>query len=179
MPVRNETSTRFMDELRIISPWAYFFAALGFAVVLVAVVFAALMDKSGARFYTLPVLVPLGIIAGAALACYILLIGYVNGDASRRGMSRVAWTLLAILIPNALGIVLYFVLRKPRPPNCPQCAAVIDHGFGFCPRCRHRLTPVCAQCQRSVHADDKFCPYCGGDLAAGVSNVSTPVSSQS
>ena len=31
MPVRNETSTRFMDEIRVISRWAYFFAFLGFA----------------------------------------------------------------------------------------------------------------------------------------------------
>jgi predicted amidophosphoribosyltransferase len=51
--------------------------------------------------------------------------------------------LLAIFIPNALGIVLYFVLRKPRIANCPQCGAVVEPGFGFCPQCRHRLTAVC------------------------------------
>lgn len=173
MPVKNETSTHFMDEVRIISPWAFFFAFLGFAAVAGAVVFATLTDKSGARFYSLPVLVPLGIVAGTAITCYILLIGYVNCDAGRRGMSRLAWTLLAIFIPNALGIVLYFVLRKPRPPNCPQCNAVIEPGFGFCPRCRYRLTPVCPQCQRGVHEGDKFCPYCGRDLGAGVNDAVT------
>ena len=168
MPIKNETSTRFMDEVRIISPWAFFIAAIGCAVVAAAVVFSALTDKSGDRFYSLAVLVPIGLVAGTALACYILLIGYINRDAGRRGMSRLAWTLLAIFIPNALGIVLFFVLRKPRTPNCPQCGAVIEPGFGFCPRCRHRLTPVCPQCQRSVHQGDTFCPYCGHDLPPAV-----------
>ena len=179
MPVRNETSTRFMDEVRIISPWAFGFALLGYAVMGAAVVFAILRDKTGDPFYRLPVLVPLGIVAGTAIACYILLIGYVNRDAGRRGMSRLGWTLLAIFVPNALGIVLYFVLRKPRTLNCPQCSTVVEPGFGFCPRCRYRLTPVCPQCQRGVHEGDKFCAYCGRDFGASGNTVSGPVPNQS
>jgi hypothetical protein len=101
MPVRNETSTRFMDEIRVISPWAYFFAFLGFAAAGAAIVFATLTDRTGDRFYTLPVLLPLGLLGGIIIACYVLLIGYVNGDAARRGMSRLGWTLLAIFIPHA------------------------------------------------------------------------------
>jgi RNA polymerase subunit RPABC4/transcription elongation factor Spt4 len=171
MPVRTETSTRFMDEVHIIEPWAYVFALLGYTAAAAAVVFATLTNKTGDRFYTLPVLVPLGIVGGTAIACYILLIGYINRDAGRRGMSRLAWTLLAIFIPHALGIVLYFVLRKPRALNCPQCAAVVEPGFGFCPRCRCRLNAVCPQCQRGVNAGDKFCPYCGGNLETSGNTV--------
>lgn len=174
MPVRNETSTRFMDEVRIISPWTYVVAFLSYLVAAAAVVSPTLTDKSGDHFHRLPVLVPLAIMGGTALACYILLIGYVNSDAGRRGMSRLGWTLLAIFIPHALGIVLYFVLRKPLTSNCPQCTAVVEPGFGFCPRCQCRLNATCPQCQRSVHAADKFCPYCGRGLGAvvngGVSN---------
>ena len=44
---------------------------------------------------------------------YIALIGYVNADSRRRGMRSLMWTLLAIFVPNALGIILYFVLRDP------------------------------------------------------------------
>jgi hypothetical protein len=179
MPVKNETSTRFMDEVRIISPWAYIIASLGYVAAGAAVVFATLTTKTADPFYRLPVLVPLAIVGGTLIACYILLIGYVNRDAGRRGMSRLAWTLLAIFIPHALGIVLYFVLRQPRTANCPQCSAVVEPGFGFCPRCRCRLNAICPQCQRGVNAADKFCPYCGGDLGTSVNNVSVPLSSQS
>ena len=104
MPVRNETSTRFIDEVRIISQWTYVVAFLSYPVAAAAVVFTTLTDKSGDHFHKLPVLVPLAIMGGTALACYILLIGYVNSDAGRRGMSRLGWTLLAIFIPHALGI---------------------------------------------------------------------------
>jgi len=176
MPVKNETSTRFMDEVRIISPWAFFIALLAFAAMVALLVFISLTDRNGPP--PMPVAVPLGIVAGMLIACYILLIGYVNRDAGRRGMSRVLWTLLAIFIPNALGIVLYFILRKPRVSNCPQCGAQVEPGYGFCPGCRHRLNPVCPQCQRGVHVTDKFCPYCGGDLAAGVNAPSLPSPNQ-
>jgi RNA polymerase subunit RPABC4/transcription elongation factor Spt4 len=179
MPVKNESSTRFMDEVRIISPVAYVVALLGVGVVAAAVVCGALMDKSGDPFYKLPVLIPVGLVGAALVVCYILLIGYINQDAGRRGMNRVVWTLLAIFIPNALGIVLYFVLRNPRSPNCPQCSSVVEPGFGYCPRCRYALAPLCPQCQRSVHDGDKFCPYCGGELGKPGSGASGAVPSQS
>jgi Double zinc ribbon/Phospholipase_D-nuclease N-terminal len=168
MPVRNETSTRFADEVRIISPWAFFIAALGFLAAVVGMALIAVFDKSAKPAPPLPVLVIFGIVAGSLIACYVLLIGYINRDAGRRGMSRILWTLIAIFVPNALGIVLYFVLRKPRIAHCPQCGSGVEQGFGFCPRCRCRLAPVCPHCRRSVTLGDKFCPYCGGDLAVGV-----------
>jgi Double zinc ribbon len=179
MPVRNETSTRFIDEVRSISTWFFGFASLAYVMAGAAIVFATLNDKSGDPFYRLPILIPLGILGGTAIACYILLIGYINRDAGRRGMSRLGWTLLAILIPNALGIVLYFVLRKPRTLNCPQCSAAVEPGFGFCPRCRCRLNAVCPQCRRGVSAGDKFCPYCAADLGPSSNPTSAPVPNQS
>jgi hypothetical protein len=171
MPVKTETSTRFMDEVHIISPVAFVLAILPYPAAIAAIVFATL---SGKPPMPLAAMVALGIVGGTILACYILLIGYVSSDAGRRGMSRLGWTLLAIFIPNALGIVLYFVLRRPRIATCPQCCAPLEPGFGFCPRCRYLLNPTCPKCQRSVHAGDKFCPYCGSDLGGEV-NVSMEV----
>src|ERR1700679_1574827 len=129
MPVRNDNSTRFMDEVRIISPWAFAIASLGYVAAGAAVVFATLTNKTTDPFYRLPVLVPLAIAGGTLIACYILLIGYLNRDAGRRGMSRPSWTLLASFIPNALGIVLYFVLRKPLIATCPQCGTPLEPGL--------------------------------------------------
>jgi hypothetical protein len=179
MPVRSDSSTRFADQLRIIPMWAYIVAILGYVAAGAAVVFAALSSKNSDPFFRGPVLVPLGLAGGTVIACYVLLIGYINQDAGRRGMSRLGWTLLAIFIPNGLGIVLYFVLRKPLAPNCPQCSGRVEPGFGFCPHCRCRLTPVCPQCQRTVHLNDKFCPYCGVDLAATAPSASVPAAQQS
>ena len=179
MPIKNEPSTRFMDEVRIISPWAFVIASLGYVVAGAAAVFATHTAKTGDQFYRWPVLLPLAIAGGTVIACYILLVGYINRDAGRRGMSRLFWTLLAIFIPKALGVVLYFVMRKPRTLNCPQCSAVVEPGFGFCPRCRCRLNAVCPQCHRGVNAGDKFCPYCGRDLGSSGDAVSVPVPNQS
>ncbi len=165
MPVKNEASTRFMDEIRIISPWANNIAFIAFASMVI--VFSVLTpgDKNPPPRAGM---VLVGILLGVVLASYILLIGYINRDAGRRNMSRVLWTFVAILIPNALGIVLYFILRKPRVTFCSQCNAVIEPGFGFCPNCRHRLAGTCPQCQRSVTGGGKYCPYCGADLGTVV-----------
>jgi RNA polymerase subunit RPABC4/transcription elongation factor Spt4 len=161
MPIKNDTSTRFVDELRIISPWGFFIAFLAFSAMVALLVLVTPADKVPP---SKAVLALLGVVLGAVAACYVLLIGYINRDAGRRRMSRVSWTLLAIFIPNALGIVLYFILRKPRMANCSQCGAVVEHGSSFCPQCRYRLAPSCRQCQRSVNASDKFCPFCGTDI---------------
>jgi RNA polymerase subunit RPABC4/transcription elongation factor Spt4 len=164
MPVKKET-TNFADEVKIISPVAWVIAVIGFVGILCTMVLATIFDKRNPPG-TITLMAPLGVFVGAAVACIILLIGYINRDAGRRGMSRTVWTLLAIFIPNALGIVLYFILRKPRIAHCPQCGTALEPGFGFCPSCRYRLSPVCGHCQRAIHAGDKFCPYCGADLGA-------------
>src|SRR4051794_15250804 len=42
---------------------------------------------------------------------YLLLVGYIYGDAKRRGMRPLLWALLGFFIPNMIGIILYFILR--------------------------------------------------------------------
>jgi len=171
MPVKNETSTRFMDEVRIISPWVYGLVGLGFLAAIAAVVYG---NRSGKPPFPLVATVPLAIFGGTIVGCYILLIGYLYRDAARRGMSPLAWTFLAICVPNALGIVLYFVLRKPRVVTCPQCGNDLQPGFNFCPSCNYKLSPSCPQCQRVVGANDVCCPYCGTSLRNQGASVSSP-----
>jgi len=170
MTLGNQTSTRSKDEIHIFAPWA--FSLFGIVFLTIVVLFVTIVGRDPKA----PPLVTrclLGMLAGAVLGCYAVLIGYVNQDAGRRGMSRLLWTLIAIFVPNGLGIVLYFVLRKPRAVTCPQCNAAVEPGFSYCPSCRNRLRPACPHCQRSVDPGDKFCPYCGGtlELGAGVSSA--------
>ena len=55
----------------------------------------------------------IGLGVGTIAAAFVLLAGYVYADAARRGMPPIPWTALAVLIPNGVGFVLYFLLRKP------------------------------------------------------------------
>ena len=55
----------------------------------------------------------IGLAGGTLAGAFFLLAGYVYADAVRRGMPPIPWTALAVLIPNCVGFVLYFLLRKP------------------------------------------------------------------
>src|SRR5579863_9304562 len=175
MATRNQPYTRSQDEIRVLAPWAYYL----FAAVFVAgtILFTAIVGLD-AKAPRPPFRLLIGLLCGSFLACYAVLIGYVNQDAGRRRMSRLLWTLVAIFVPNGLGIVLYFVLRKPRVAHCPQCEAEVEPGFSFCPRCRNRLQPACPHCQRSVNPGNKFCPYCGGDLESNAVVSSSTATNQ-
>ncbi|MBV9341873.1 MAG: zinc ribbon domain-containing protein, partial [Acidobacteria bacterium] len=120
----------------------------------------------------------LGLLAGIGGGAYVLLLGYVNRDSKRRGMSPVLWTLVALLIPNGVGILLYFVLRQPLQSACPQCGNAVQVEYHFCPRCNYKLGPSCARCQRVVAVNDIYCPYCGNSLGnEGAPASSAPVPS--
>jgi RNA polymerase subunit RPABC4/transcription elongation factor Spt4 len=112
-------------------------------------------------------------LAGKILFCYgmmlaifllVLLQGYVYGDAKRRGMRYVMWTLVAVLVPNALGIILYFILRDPRPITCLACHASVRAKFTFCPHCGGALAKTCPNCGDAVEAGWSHCPRCGRAL---------------
>ena len=169
MQVTSDKHTGFSDELRFIPKWAWTVAAL--LLVGIPVLFATVLshDPKAPR---LAALIPLGILCGFVGVCYFLLIVYVNRDAGRRGMNRWVWTLLAVFIPNALGIILYFLLRQPLPLTCPHCGAKVRNDYGYCPNCGSNLSPRCPQCQHAVHATDVYCPYCGNRLDK--TNSSTP-----
>lgn len=103
----------------------------------------------------------MAVFAGLFAAAWILVIGYINADAGRRGMGRVLWTLIAIFVPNCLGILLYFLLRKPFLRKCAGCGAMVDPSFQFCQRCGCVMSPTCTNCGRGVSHEFICCPYCG------------------
>jgi hypothetical protein len=102
------------------------------------------------------------------LLFYILLVGYVYGDAKRRYMRHVMWTLIAALVPNAIGVILYFVLRDPLPVACPNCQTPARLGFTYCPKCGTAVKRSCEGCGRAVEVDWTNCAYCGRKLGSSV-----------
>jgi RNA polymerase subunit RPABC4/transcription elongation factor Spt4 len=165
----------FTEELKIIPKTARIIA--GFAYV-AAVVFWILMFlfSHDREMQSLPEAGKIAVVLlpGVILACYVLLIGYVNGDARRRGMRYVMWTLLAMFIPNAIGIILYFILRDPLMKPCPGCSLIVRPGFTFCPHCGTSLRPTCSNCGKAVEIGWANCPQCGTKLP-GVGPAPNPI----
>jgi hypothetical protein len=110
--------------------------------------------------------IALGLFAAAIPALYVLLLGYVYGDAKRRGMRQWLWVLLAIFIPNGIGIILYFVLRDPLMFYCSSCGASAKSTYTFCPNCSTPLRPTCTQCGQGIERGWKHCPNCGAPAPA-------------
>jgi hypothetical protein len=79
-----------------------------------------------------------GLLVGALIAAWVLGLGYVYGDARRRTMPPTLWTLIAALVPNLLGFLLYLVLRRPIASPCLQCGQPITAEQRFCPWCGYR-----------------------------------------
>ncbi len=77
----------------------------------------------------------IGMGIGAFGGAFVLLAGYVYADASRRGMPPIPWTALAVMIPNCVGFVLYFLLRKPILLACSSCGCGVAPDAAFCSRC--------------------------------------------
>ncbi|HXJ16338.1 MAG TPA: zinc ribbon domain-containing protein [Candidatus Polarisedimenticolia bacterium] len=108
--------------------------------------------------------VVLPVLAFAITFTGIMLFGYIYGDAKRRGMRYVLWTLLAFFVPYAIGIILYFILREPLPSSCPTCRATVLSKYTFCPSCGTPVRPVCPQCGKRVEIGWSNCGNCGTKL---------------
>ncbi len=159
--------SRFTEELSVIPRTARIIAA---CVWIAATSGLVLLVRSGAdrELATAPPALRIFLIGffPIVLTIYALLIGYVYADAKRRGMHYVMWTLLAMFIPDGIGIILYFVLRDPPMRACPSCAQLAKSGFTFCPHCGTSLLPTCPNCGRGVELGWSNCPHCGTKLPA-------------
>jgi hypothetical protein len=69
------------------------------------------------------------------VAGWILALGFVYGDAKRRGMPAGIWTLMVGLIPNLIGFLLYFALRRPLLEACGSCGGGVGRSQRFCSIC--------------------------------------------
>jgi len=161
--------------------WAVVPTAARWLAVLVSLAFAALMGAifllpaiasgDSRALYALGPIFLLTLFGIVPIVLYVLLVGYVYGDAQRRAMNPLLWTLLAIFIPSAIGIILYFILRDPIAVPCPSCGTPARKGHAFCASCGAAVRPGCAQCRQPVEPTWRNCPSCGASLVAGLTRA--------
>ncbi|MCL6565861.1 MAG: zinc ribbon domain-containing protein [Acidobacteriia bacterium] len=156
--------SRFREEIKIIPNLAWVIGFLLYAGLFLFLAMFVLRQEPEPAGWPLVAKAALAIVVPLPLFMFVLLIGYVYADAKRRRMNHVLWTLLAIFIPNGLGIILYFILRDPAPTPCPNCGMMTGKGFAFCPSCGFALAPRCPSCGRGVEAKWTYCGYCGTSL---------------
>ena len=113
--------TSFSDEIRIIPRTAWVIGLLAYGCLSSLLMFVAMPQDHKLSHWPLVGQIAFSFGIPLTLLVYVLLIGYVNADARRRGMRYVMWTLLAIFLPNSVGVILYFVLRDPMPLRCGKC----------------------------------------------------------
>jgi hypothetical protein len=164
--------SRFDQEWAMVptaARWLAVLASLAYAA-LMAAVFLLPAWAAGDRHAVL-MLVPiflLALLGVVPIALWVLLVGYVYGDARRRAMHGLLWTLLAIFIPSGIGIILYFILREPIAVPCPSCGTPARKGHAYCASCGDPVRRACAQCHQPVEASWRNCPSCGASLTAAI-----------
>lgn len=151
--------SRITEEMKLVPRTVWAIAALGYIGAAAGAWWATYEAPWWAKMWLVGV-VPLFFVT------WVLLIGYVNRDARRRGMRHVMWTLLAIFIPNAIGIILYFILRTPLMKDCGQCGRPMSGEFAFCPNCGAETAQSCPSCKRAIEPGWSHCPGCGKGLRA-------------
>ena len=156
--------SRFSEEMKVIPRLAWAIA-IGIYLGFIALTWFVFIPRDvNLRDWPLPGLVFFAGVVPLFLAIFVLLIGYVNADARRRGMRHVLWTLLAIFVPNAIGIVLYFIMRDPLLRSCPACAHTASSAYAFCPKCGTALSQACPECRSAVQPEWSHCVKCGAKL---------------
>lgn len=150
---------RLKEQMKVIPPVAWALALL-FGCGVPVLFWMMVVAHDGMHW---PGLLVMGLIA-ALFSIYILIIGYITNDARRRGMPVLLWVLLAIFIPSAIGIILYFILRRPLLRPCAQCGASADAAYAFCPSCGASLGKTCPSCHNSVESAWAHCAKCGTTL---------------
>jgi hypothetical protein len=144
--------------LDLIPIWSIALAVL----ILAAVQLQVWMHRwhSGGSPLPLPLRHIFGLFAGLPIALHVLAVGYVSVDSRLRHMKQLTWTLLAAF-PGGLGLVFYFLVRRPLLRPCPACSLLCKSSSSFCVHCCYRLRRSCEECHLPTERNDRFCGSCG------------------
>ncbi len=91
---------------------------------------------------------------------------FVYRDAKEHNMDPVVWTLIAVLVPNLIGFIIYLVVRSNKKDTlkCPSCHQAINEDYVKCPHCGVRLKGTCSNCGKPINPEWNSCPYCSHDI---------------
>jgi len=90
---------------------------------------------------------------------------FVFKDSKQRGMDPWLWTMVAIFVPNLIGLIIYLVLRNSYTKKiCLSCGKPVDDNFLNCPFCGYKLKDNCASCGCAVDPEWNICPKCASKL---------------
>jgi hypothetical protein len=129
---------RFLNVVpKAVQVWAVAIVAVA---VLIGLAVGCFAVANGAVLRTMFVHAAAALTVGIVIAIWLLCLGFVFADARRRDMRAAGWTLVAMLMPNLLGFLLYFVMRRP-------------------------LAAPCVSCNRAIPVDQPFCSWCGTSRA--------------
>jgi putative effector of murein hydrolase LrgA (UPF0299 family) len=156
--------SRFREEMDLIPQPVWAIAGVVWVAFFLLMFLLPCQTDPQMRYWPMAGKLAISVLPGIPIVILVLLIGYVYADAKRRGMRYVLWTMLAIFIPNAIGIILYFILREPLLEPCPHCGVPVRHGFAFCPNCGAALSTACPNCRRAVEPGWSHCVNCGAAL---------------
>jgi Double zinc ribbon len=117
---------RFSDGVRIISPVAWIIATLVAVAMFACLFFVAIPHDAKLSHWPFAGAVAFAIWPGALLFLLVMLAGYVNADARRRGMRHVLWT-----------------QGRANFAFCPQCGAELTRA---CPACKRSVDPGWSRC---------------------------------
>jgi hypothetical protein len=166
-PYAQQPKTSLKEELKLIHPAGWGLAGvvllLWLAIALPTITGLIMRESNPPPISFFIILLTL---AAFVMSAAVLLVFYVNVDAKRRGMNRLLWTLLVIFVPNGIGFIVYFVLRKPIALACPKCSATVNADYSYCPACQTELAKTCPACHHGVKPDWLNCAYCGKTLEA-------------
>lgn len=86
--------------------------------------------------------------------CLVVAMGlWTYRDAKARGLEAGVWTAVVILIPNFIGLLLYFLVgRKQEQVRCPACGKSTERRKPYCANCGQ---PLDVSLQNAVHKTSK------------------------
>ena len=138
--------SRFTKELRVIPNATWIIA--WFAYLCLTVPVFLIVAPTDAEVGKWPRWGQALLVYGAFLivVAWVALVGYIDGDAKRRQTRYAMWTLLAIFVPYAIGMILYFLyasLCRSRAPAAGMSKRQSSHFVRTAARC-------CSQRARNV-----------------------------